>query len=104
MANKERASFSLDDDLSSDLEALAKIPPQPQPTSEQKKKMRQVSEKMGFPSREPRLTEDQPKEETQKMTLVIPANLHREFKSKAASNGEKMTEILIRYIQQYINL
>ncbi len=101
---KERANFSLDDELASDLEALSKAPPKPVPTAEQKAEMRQVSEKLGFPSREPRVDEVKPKEATQKMTLVIPAALHREFKLKTTANGEKMTDVMIGFMREYLEL
>lgn len=36
------------------------------------------------------------------MSLIIPPNLHRQFKIATAAQGEEMTTVLLEFIRQYI--
>ncbi len=37
------------------------------------------------------------------MNINIPIDLHNSFKSATASNGENMTDVLLKFIQDYVN-
>ena len=37
------------------------------------------------------------------MSLIIPPDLHRQFKLATAAQGKEMTEVLLEFIQQYVN-
>ena len=36
------------------------------------------------------------------MSLIIPPDLHRAFKTAAASQGREMTELILEFIQGYV--
>ena len=37
------------------------------------------------------------------MSLIIPPELHRQFKIATAAEGKQMTEVLLEFIQQYVH-
>ena len=37
-----------------------------------------------------------------RVNLNIPADLHNEFKSATAAEGQKMTSVLLRFIKEYV--
>ncbi len=36
------------------------------------------------------------------MNMLVPRELHDAFKAAAAARGERMTDILLEYIEQYV--
>jgi len=40
--------------------------------------------------------------QVKRMNLNVPAELHNAFKSLTASQGENMTDVLMRFIQEYV--
>ena len=46
----------------------------------------------------------EPKEtETKRMNLNVPIDLHNAFKVSTAARGQNMTDVLIEFIQRYVN-
>jgi predicted HicB family RNase H-like nuclease len=43
-----------------------------------------------------------PKEKVKRMSLIIKPELHRAFKVACAAAGKEMTEVLIEFIEQYV--
>ncbi len=41
-------------------------------------------------------------EKVKRMNLNVPLQLHNDFKSATAAQGENMTDVLMRYIKQYV--
>jgi hypothetical protein len=41
-------------------------------------------------------------QELKRVNMNIPRTLHDQFKSVAASRGENMTDVLLAYIEQYV--
>ncbi len=37
------------------------------------------------------------------MGLLIPTQLHREFKTATAAQGKKMTDVLLDFIREYVH-
>lgn len=37
-----------------------------------------------------------------RMSLIIPPDLHRAFKAAAAADGKQMTDLLLQFIQEYV--
>ncbi|MCH9659472.1 MAG: hypothetical protein K0U54_01030 [Bacteroidetes bacterium] len=42
------------------------------------------------------------KEELKGFHIQLPVKLHTDFKSKVASNGEKMKDVIIKMVQEYV--
>ena len=40
--------------------------------------------------------------ETKRMNMLVPRELHDAFKAAAAARGERMTDILLEHIEQYV--
>jgi hypothetical protein len=40
--------------------------------------------------------------EVKRMSLIIPPDLHRAFKAAAVSQGREMTELILEFMQSYI--
>ena len=40
--------------------------------------------------------------QVKRMNLNVPLELHNSFKSVTASQGENMTDVLMRFIQEYV--
>lgn len=40
--------------------------------------------------------------EVKRMNLNVPVGLHNAFKSTTASQGENMTDVLLKFIQEYV--
>lgn len=40
--------------------------------------------------------------EVKRMNMNVPRELHDSFKAAAASHGENMTDILLKYIDEYV--
>ena len=38
------------------------------------------------------------------MNVNIPLDLHNKFKSIAAARGERMTDVVLQFIQQYVGM
>jgi hypothetical protein len=43
------------------------------------------------------------KEELKGFHVQLPANLHTDFKMRAASNGENMKDAIIRMVKEYVH-
>lgn len=41
--------------------------------------------------------------EVKRMNLNVPVALHNAFKSATASQGQNMTDVLLKYIQEYVS-
>lgn len=41
-------------------------------------------------------------DQTIRLNIKVPLDLHRRFKATAAAQGESMTDIVLRMIEQYI--
>ena len=52
--------------------------------------------------RERRTNEQTMKEDTKRMSLIIPPDLHRAFKAAAAADGKEMTELILEFIRDYV--
>ena len=37
-----------------------------------------------------------------RMSLIIPPDLHRQFKIATAAQGQEMTEVVLEFIRQYV--
>jgi hypothetical protein len=42
------------------------------------------------------------KEEYKRMSLIVPPELHRAFKTACAAQGKEMTEVLLEAIRQFV--
>jgi hypothetical protein len=45
----------------------------------------------------------QKQEEPKRMNLNVPIELHNTFKSLTAAQGQNMTDVLLEFIQQYVD-
>lgn len=45
-----------------------------------------------------------PTPEVKRMNVNIPLDLHNKFKSIAAARGERMTDVVLQFIQQYVGM
>lgn len=36
------------------------------------------------------------------MSIIIPPALHRQFKTATAAEGQEMTQVLLQFIQEYV--
>jgi len=104
---KERAGFGIDDE-GIDFDTVLNIPAPPEPTAEEKKLIGKTSKDMGFVSRQPSLEDKSDAKKTEKVRMkaisfLIDESLHKAFKIKAAQNGERMVDIMEKFIENYIN-
>jgi hypothetical protein len=42
--------------------------------------------------------------EVKRMNVNIPLDLHNKFKSIAAARGERMTDLVLQFVQQYVGM
>ena len=42
------------------------------------------------------------KEEYHRMSIIIPPELHRQFKTATAAEGKEMTAVLLDFVRQYV--
>lgn len=40
--------------------------------------------------------------ETKRMNMLVPRELHDSFKAACAARGERMTDILLKHIEEYV--
>lgn len=40
--------------------------------------------------------------ETKRMNMLVPRQLHDAFKAAAAARGERMTDVLLKHIEEYV--
>ena len=40
--------------------------------------------------------------ETKRMNMLVPRELHDAFKAAAAARGERMTDVLLKHIEEYV--
>lgn len=104
---KERAGFGIEDE-GIDFDTVLNIPAPPEPTAEEKKLVEKTSKEMGFPSRQPPLEDKSEVKKTDKakmkaISFLIDESLHKAFKIKTAQNGERMVDVMERFIENYIN-
>ena len=50
-----------------------------------------------------RIAKAQQEPELKRMNLNVPIELHNSFKSITAAQGENMTDVLMRFIQEYVD-
>jgi len=50
-----------------------------------------------------RTIKKEPEPGVKRVNINIPIDLHNSFKSATASNGENMTDVLLKFIQDYVN-
>lgn len=44
----------------------------------------------------------QPSTEVKRLNVIVPIQLHNEFKSLTAAQGENMTDVLLQFIRDYV--
>jgi hypothetical protein len=49
-----------------------------------------------------KIAKAQKEPELKRMNLNVPLELHNSFKSITAANGKNMTDVLLKYIQEYV--
>jgi hypothetical protein len=50
-----------------------------------------------------KIAKAQQEPELKRMNLNVPLELHNSFKSLTAAQGENMTDVLLEFIQQYVD-
>ena len=50
-----------------------------------------------------KIAKTQQEPELKRMNLNVPLDLHNAFKSATAAQGKNMTDVLLEFIQEYVN-